>query len=70
MTVHFVTRRDERPHVEERLRREPRPVREAVAVPAHDARVLTGGGVEARILLDGTPYVLRITRLGKLILTK
>jgi hemin uptake protein HemP len=38
--------------------------------PAHDARELTGGGVEARIVLDGTPYVLRITRLGKLILTK
>ncbi len=38
--------------------------------PEHDARALTAGGVEARILLDGTPYVLRITRLGKLILTK
>lgn len=38
--------------------------------PVHDARILTGGGVEARIVLDGTPYVLRITRLGKLILTK
>ena len=38
--------------------------------PEHDARVLTQGGVEARILLDGTPYFLRITRLGKLILTK
>lgn len=38
--------------------------------PHHDARSLTEGGVEARIHLDGTPYVLRITRLGKLILTK
>ena len=38
--------------------------------PEHDARVLTCGGAEARIVLDGTPYVLRITRLGKLILTK
>lgn len=38
--------------------------------PEHDARILTNGGVEARIVLDGTPYVLRITRLGKLILTK
>ena len=38
--------------------------------PEHDARGLTGGGGEARIVLDGTPYVLRITRLGKLILTK
>jgi hemin uptake protein HemP len=40
------------------------------ARPEHDARALTEGGVEARILLDGTAYVLRITRLGKLILTK
>lgn len=38
--------------------------------PEHDARLLTCGGAEARIVLDGTPYVLRITRLGKLILTK
>ena len=38
--------------------------------PEHDARVLTRGGNEARIVLDGTPYILRITRLGKLILTK
>ena len=38
--------------------------------PEHDARLLTRGGAEARIVLDGTPYVLRITRLGKLILTK
>lgn len=38
--------------------------------PEHDARVLTEGGNEARIVLDGTEYVLRITRLGKLILTK
>jgi hemin uptake protein HemP len=44
------------------LERAPRPV--------HDARLLTEGGCEARIVLDGTPYVLRITRLGKLILTK
>lgn len=72
MTVHFVSpRRDDRPRSDDRLRREPRPLRDAaVAVPVHDARDLTGGGVEARILLDGTPYVLRITRLGKLILTK
>lgn len=38
--------------------------------PEHDARVLTDGGTEARILLGDTAYVLRITRLGKLILTK
>lgn len=38
--------------------------------PEHDARALTDGGTEARITLDGTAYVLRITRAGKLILTK
>jgi len=40
------------------------------ATPVHDARVLTRGGVQARILLDGQVYALRITRAGKLILTK
>lgn len=40
------------------------------APPAHDARALTGGGSEAEIRLDGVRYVLRITRQGKLILTK
>jgi len=38
--------------------------------PSHDARTLTGEGGEAEIVLDGTPYLLRITRAGKLILTK
>lgn len=38
--------------------------------PVHDARQLTGGGTCARILLDGQTYILRITRAGKLILTK
>jgi hemin uptake protein HemP len=36
----------------------------------HDARTLTGAGNEAEIVLDGTRYVLRITRQRKLILTK
>ncbi|WP_434622065.1 hemin uptake protein HemP [Tabrizicola sp. M-4] len=40
------------------------------ALPVHDARVLTKGGVQARIVLDGQVYALRITRAGKLILTK
>lgn len=44
--------------------------RDQSAPPAHDARVLTGGGASAVIVLDGTAYVLRITRAGKLILTK
>ncbi len=38
--------------------------------PAYDARALVRGGVCAHILLDGQVYTLRITRAGKLILTK
>ena len=38
--------------------------------PLHDARGLTSGGSQARILLDRQVYTLRITRQGKLILTK
>jgi len=40
------------------------------ATPLHDARALTEGGSLARIVLDGQVYSLRITRAGKLILTK
>lgn len=40
------------------------------ADPVHDARDLTGPGGVARIVLDGQSYTLRITRAGKLILTK
>ncbi|MFT4792633.1 MAG: hemin uptake protein HemP [Paracoccaceae bacterium] len=40
------------------------------AVPVHDARKLLRGGTEARITLDAAIYTLRITRQGKLILTK
>ncbi|MEM6941455.1 MAG: hemin uptake protein HemP [Pseudomonadota bacterium] len=36
----------------------------------YDARELVKDGTRARIVLDGTPYFLRITRAGKLILTK
>lgn len=39
-------------------------------LPAHDARALTMGGSVANIILDGKTYTLRITRAGKLILTK
>ena len=39
------------------------------AMPLHDANQLTQGGREARILLNGMVYSLRITRQGKLILT-
>lgn len=38
--------------------------------PAHDARDLTNGGKQANIQLDDKIYTLRITRAGKLILTK
>lgn len=38
--------------------------------PLHDANALTKGGTVAHILLNGQLYVLRITRAGKLILTK
>lgn len=44
----------------------PRPAR----MPEHDARALTGPDGLACILLDGQAYTLRITRQGKLILTK
>ena len=38
--------------------------------PSHDARILTAGQVTAHIVLDGLIYTLRITKTGKLILTK
>ena len=41
-----------------------------IAPPLHDARALTEGGSLVRIVLDGVTYTLRITRNGKLILTK
>lgn len=40
------------------------------SVPVHDARALLGGGVQARIVLDDRVYTLRLTRAGKLILTR
>jgi len=39
-------------------------------VPVHSAKELTRGGTLAQIVLDGKVYALRITRAGKLILTK
>ncbi len=41
-----------------------------VSLPVHDARELTREQGEARIVLDDKVYTLRITRQGKLILTK
>ncbi|MGJ8586143.1 MAG: hemin uptake protein HemP [Marinosulfonomonas sp.] len=39
-------------------------------IPTHDARELTRGGDQAQIVYDDKVYTLRITRAGKLILTK
>lgn len=39
-------------------------------LPAYDVRVLMEGGAQALMVLDGVSYSLRITRSGKLILTK
>lgn len=47
---------------------DPAPV--APPPPVHDARALTHPQGEARLLLDGQVYTLRVTRAGKLILTK
>ncbi|NRB19096.1 hemin uptake protein HemP [Parasedimentitalea psychrophila] len=42
----------------------------AEVFPTYHAEELTRGGIQARILLNGQIYSLRITRAGKLILTK
>ena len=42
----------------------------ASRLPVYDARDLTCAGDLAQIVLDDQTYVLRITRAGKLILTK
>ena len=42
----------------------------ADTLPTYDARDLVQTGSQARILLNGQIYYLRITRAGKLILTK
>ena len=39
-------------------------------LPVHDANALTRGGNQAHTVLNGQVYQLRITRAGKLILTK
>ncbi|MEZ5675808.1 Hemin uptake protein HemP [Thalassovita litoralis] len=39
-------------------------------LPVHRAEDLTQGGTQARIVLGDQVYSLRITRAGKLILTK
>ena len=42
----------------------------ACAIPLHSATDLTAGGSVAHIQLNGQVYEMRITKLGKLILTK
>lgn len=42
----------------------------APMLPSYAARDLTEGGDLAQIVLDDQTYTLRITRAGKLILTK
>lgn len=39
-------------------------------LPAYDVREIMQDGGQARLILDGAAYSLRITRAGKLILTK
>lgn len=39
-------------------------------LPTYDAQLLTKGGDQAQIVLNDQTYNLRITRAGKLILTK
>jgi hemin uptake protein HemP len=39
-------------------------------LPTYNAEDLTKGGDQAQIVLGGQTYTLRITRAGKLILTK
>jgi hemin uptake protein HemP len=52
-------------HIPDRLRPAPTP-----ALPRYDATELTGEGDLAEIVLGDQIYRLRITKAGKLILTK
>lgn len=47
-----------------------RPEEVVPEIDTYDARALITNGVQASITLDGQVYFLRITRAGKLILTK
>lgn len=55
------------------MQRPPKPVAvisDTDMLPTFDARDLVQDGAQARIVLDGQTYFLRVTRAGKLILTK
>ena len=49
---------------------EPTVTQSAKSIDTYNARELVKDGVQACILLDDQTYYLRITRAGKLILTK
>ena len=46
------------------------PPPDAEAFPSYDVREIMCDGGQAQLILDGAAYTLRITRAGKLILTK
>ena len=46
------------------------PVPKAEDMPAYSVRDLMQGSGQVQLILDGAAYTLRITRAGKLILTK
>ncbi len=48
----------------------PRSPHEPEEIECYDVRELIRNGVQATLTLDGQCYTLRITRAGKLILTK
>ncbi len=48
----------------------PRSIDSTDGTAVYDARDLIVNGLKAEIVLDGQTYTLRITRAGKLILTK
>jgi hemin uptake protein HemP len=49
---------------------EPQAAPDVPKIDTYDARDLIKSGSQASIVLDGQVYYLRITRAGKLILTK
>jgi len=48
----------------------PQPIERPDDTATYDARDLVRDGVKANVVLDDQTYTLRITRAGKLILTK
>lgn len=48
----------------------PKAALSALNLPTYSAEDLTKGGIQACITLDDKIYMLRITKAGKLILTK